>query len=73
VPAFPVLFSSQSARRESRLGRRQSLSVGVCRRVSTTIASFHRGSGSSPASLRFFYSVLSLILLGKWAISKDEK
>lgn len=68
----PVL-KAVCLQRESTLGRQRGLSVGARRRFSTTMASSHLASGSSPASLRFFYSVPSHILLGKWAISKGVR
>lgn len=73
MPMFPALFSRRSVWRERGLGRQWGLSVGVSRRFSTTMAGSHLVSGSSPASLRFFYSVPSPILLGKRAISKGVR
>lgn len=49
------------------------LSLSMCSRLFATMASLHLGSGFSPASLRFLYSLSLLILLGKRVISKEMK
>lgn len=51
-------FSSNSTHREA-AWQAMGLSVGCVPQRLVTIAGLNRSSGSSPALLRFFYSVLS--------------